>query len=116
MGKLTTHVLDTAHGCPAAGLSLSLYRCGRESELINARRTNLDGRLDEPLLQGEDFQPGIYELRFEAAAYFRGRGEILPEPSFVDDVRIRFGVADARQHHHVPLLLSPWSYTTYRGS
>lgn len=116
MGKLTTHVLDTANGCPAAGMALSLYRCGQSCELVKRLHTNADGRVDEPLLQGEAFVAGVYELRFEAGAYFRARGETLPEPSFVDEVRLRFGVADAAQHYHVPLLLSPWSYSTYRGS
>jgi 5-hydroxyisourate hydrolase len=116
MGKLTTHVLDTANGCPAAGIALSLYRCGPPCELLHKLHTNADGRVDHPLLEGETFSVGVYELRFEAGAYFRGRGDDLPEPAFLDEVRLRFGVADATQHYHVPLLLSPWSYSTYRGS
>ncbi|MEW6167032.1 MAG: hydroxyisourate hydrolase [Pseudomonadota bacterium] len=117
MGKLTTHVLDTAHGRPASGLALSLYRCAAEScELLRRMHTNADGRVDEPLLQGAAFVAGVYELRFEAGAYFRARGVALPEPPFVDEVRLRFGVADAEAHYHVPLLVSPWSYSTYRGS
>ncbi|MGH8447332.1 MAG: hydroxyisourate hydrolase [Solimonas sp.] len=116
MGKLTTHVLDTANGCPAAGLAVSLYRCGQSSELLMRLHTNADGRLDHPLLQDAALVAGVYELRFEAGAYFRTRGGDLPEPPFVDEVRLRFGVADPAQDYHVPLLVSPWSYSTYRGS
>lgn len=124
MGRLTTHVLDTANGCPAAGMALGLFRCTASSDPVHAEscvllkrwHTNADGRVDEPLLQDEAFMPGVYELRYAAGAYFRSRGMALPDPAFLDEVRLRFGVADATQHYHVPLLLSPWSYSTYRGS
>ncbi len=116
MGRLTTHVLDTARGCPADGVAVALYRLQPEPELIGEDRTNADGRLDTPLLDGETFIPGHYELRFAAGDYFRSNGFELPEPPFVDQVCLRFGIADAAAHYHVPLLVSPWSYSTYRGS
>lgn len=117
MSRLTTHVLDTAAGLPAAGLRGSLWRCDTERcERIVDFLTNADGRLDTPLLDGAAFTAGVYELQFEAAAYFRAQGLNLPEPPFLDRISLRFGVADATAHYHVPLLLSPWSYSTYRGS
>ncbi len=119
MGRLTTHVLDTARGQPAAGLALALFRrTGAPGEDVPLLRglTNADGRLDAPLLEGDALRPGVYELVFEAANYFRAQGLVLPEPPFLDRVTLRFGVADAQAHYHVPLLLSPWSYSTYRGS
>ncbi len=116
MGRLTTHVLDTAHGCPAAGLTVALYRCGGQREVLRRLHTNAGGRVDDPLLEGADLQAGVYELVFEAGDYFRARGTPLPDPPFVDQVVIRFGVATPDQHYHVPLLVSPWSYSTYRGS
>lgn len=116
MGRLTTHVLDTARGRPAAGLALSLHALDPERRLLVEARTNADGRLDAPLLEGEALRPGGYELGFDAAAYHRAQGIELAEPPFLDVVVIRFQVADADAHYHVPLLLSPWSYTTYRGS
>lgn len=117
MTRLTTHVLDTAAGLPAAGLRGSLWRCtsDRRDRLADFV-TNSDGRVDAPLLDGETFVRGIYELRFEVAGYFGSRGITLPDPPFLDVVSIRFGIADASAKYHVPLLLSPWSYSTYRGS
>ena len=116
MGRLTTHVLDTANGCPASGIAVSLYRVSDGRELIAEAITNSDGRLDQPLLQDEAFTIGAYELTFEAGDYFRSIQAELPEPAFVDQVVLRFGIASPEQHYHVPLLVSPWSYSTYRGS
>ncbi len=117
MGKLTTHVLDTMNGCPAAGMAVALYsvRDG-ETRLVKEVRLNGDGRADGPLLSGGLFLPGHYRLVFQVAAYFRGRGVALPEPPFLDAVPLDFGMADASRDYHVPLLASPWSYATYRGS
>ena len=117
MGKLTTHVLDTMHGSPAAGMQVRLYRLhGANASELKALTLNADGRADGPLLEGEAFQAGRYRLVFEVAAYFRGRGAAMPEPAFLDAVPLDFGIADATQHYHVPLLASPWAYSTYRGS
>ena len=116
MGRLTTHVLDTARGCPASGVALRLYRVESEKELVAEASTNADGRLDSPILENESFIKGVYELVFEAGSYFAAHSDDLPAPAFVDQVVIRFGVADSDQHYHVPLLVSPWSYSTYRGS
>jgi 5-hydroxyisourate hydrolase len=117
MGKLTTHVLDTAHGCPAAGMAVSLYRLEPGAAVaLKQIRLNDDGRADAPLLADAALQPGRYRLVFGVAAYFRARGVTLPEPAFLDEVPLDFGIADARLHYHVPLLASPWSYATYRGS
>ncbi|MDT9001393.1 hydroxyisourate hydrolase [Paucibacter sp. APW11] len=117
MGKLTTHVLDTMHGCPAAGMSVTLYRLdGGEPVLLKRLTLNADGRADGPLLDGEALQRGRYRLVFGVEAYFRGRGVELPEPAFLGEVPLDFGIADAGSHYHVPLLASPWSYSTYRGS
>ncbi|NKF24247.1 hydroxyisourate hydrolase [Solimonas marina] len=116
MGKLTTHVLDTANGCPAAGLAVRLYRDGDLAAPLVELHTNNDGRVDHPLLDGTTMAVGVYELVFEAGDYFRARGTTMPEPPFVDRVVIRFGIASAEQSYHVPLLVSPWSYSTYRGS
>ena len=116
MGRLTTHVLDTAHGCPAAGVEITLYRVNPERQELGRDSTNADGRLDKPILEADAFVPGIYELVFQAGQYFRNRNTDLPEPPFVDEVILRFGIADAGQHYHVPLLVSPWAYSTYRGS
>ncbi|MDB5802493.1 MAG: hydroxyisourate hydrolase [Rhodocyclales bacterium] len=115
MGRLTTHVLDTAHGCPAAGMGFALFRVGEDAPLVSGV-TNADGRYDAPLLQGDALATGAYALRFEVAAYFRTRGVELPEPPFLDVVTLEFGIADATTHYHVPLLVSPWAYSTYRGS
>lgn len=118
MGKLSTHVLDTAHGRPAAAMRIELYRIGTNgaSELIKRTVTNLDGRTDAPLLSGGELQVGIYELQFHVAEYFDGRGADQANPPFLDLIPIRFAIADAGGHYHVPLLVSPWSYSTYRGS
>jgi 5-hydroxyisourate hydrolase len=116
-GRLTTHVLDTAHGCPAAGIRLEAFRlAGDAREPLASLTTNADGRCDGPVLEGAAFTPGTYELLFHVAVYFRGLGLDLPEPPFLDAVPLRFGVADAGQHYHVPLLVSPYGYATYRGS
>lgn len=117
MGRLTTHVLDTHGGRPAAGLKVELLRLeeGRLAPLC-AVTTNGDGRTDGPLLEGAGLLPGRYELRFHVGAYFAARGLALPEPPFLDVVPVAFGVADPAGHYHVPLLVSPWSYSTYRGS
>jgi 5-hydroxyisourate hydrolase len=115
-GRLTTHVLDTASGKPAAGLSVSLYRVsGNSHRKLKTVTTNADGRCDEPLLEGKAFQTGQYELIFSAGEYFRSLGLALPETMFLNDVPIRFGMAEDR-HYHVPLLISPYGYSTYRGS
>ncbi len=116
MGRLTTHVLDTANGCPAAGVAIALFRIKPQRELIAQGMTNADGRLDSPILDGDSFQPGVYELVFQAGDYFRDARADLPDPPFVDEVTLRFGIANVEQHYHVPLLVSPWSYSTYRGS
>jgi 5-hydroxyisourate hydrolase len=118
MGRLSTHVLDTVNGRPAAGVAVSLDRLlpdGGRQRLAQAT-TNADGRTDAPLLSGEALRPGTYELSFAIGAYFRDLGAGLPEPAFLDIVPLRFGIADADGHYHVPLLASPWSYSTYRGS
>lgn len=117
MGKLTTHVLDTANGCPAAGMGVRLYRFDAEGpKWLRSLHLNVDGRADGPVLEGDTFTAGRYRLVFEVAAYFRARGDKLPEPAFLDEVPLDFGIADADSHYHVPLLASPWSYSTYRGS
>lgn len=117
MGKLTTHVLDTARGTPGSGIDVRLYRAGpRGYELITQALTNADGRCDAPLLEGDALKAGRYRLIFGAGAYFRRYGAALADPPFVDEVTIDFGVADTAAHYHVPLLVSPWSYSTYRGS
>jgi 5-hydroxyisourate hydrolase len=117
MGKLTTHVLDTANGCPAAGMAVRLYRLDAEgAEWLRSQQLNEDGRADGPLLEGATLTAGRYRLVFEVAAYFRSRGQALPEPAFLDEVPLDFGIADEGSHYHVPLLASPWSYSTYRGS
>lgn len=116
MGKLSTHVLDTARGRPAAGLTLELYRL-IESEAHRLGRfvTNRDGRTNAPLLEGEALVAGVYQLEFHAGAYLRALGLELAEPPFLEVIPIRFGVA-AGESYHVPLLLSPYGYSTYRGS
>ena len=116
MGRLTTHVLDTAQGRPAAGLAVSLRPAGKHGGELARSVTNEDGRCDRPLLEGAAMQAGAYELIFEAGAYFDRLGLELPEPKFLDRVVIRFGIADPAAHYHVPLLLSPFGYSTYRGS
>jgi 5-hydroxyisourate hydrolase len=115
MGQLTTHVLDTMHGRPAAGMAVSLWREG-EAMPLRTLALNDDGRADGPLLAGEEFRPGRYRLQFGVADYFRAQGVALPDPPFLDEVVLAFGIADEAGHYHVPLLASPWSYSTYRGS
>jgi 5-hydroxyisourate hydrolase len=118
MARLSTHVLDTANGCPAAGVRLSLHTIAPDGtrSLVTERITNADGRTDAPLLSGDAIAVGTYELTFHAGDYFKARGMSLPSPAFVDVVPLRFGIADAQGHYHVPLLVSPWSFSTYRGS
>lgn len=116
-GRLTTHVLDTALGKPAQGLKIDLFVIeGEERRLLRMVETNSDGRIDGPMLDGEAFRVGTYELLFHAGDYLRATGASLPEPAFLDLIPLRFGIADAASHYHVPLLLSPFSYSTYRGS
>lgn len=117
MGRLSTHVLDTAAGRPAAGMTLEFARLedGRWRSL-RTLVTNADGRTDEPLLSGDAMRAGEYRLLFHVGDYFRRAGAALPEPPFLDLVPLRFNVFDPAQHYHVPLLCSPWSYSTYRGS
>lgn len=116
MGRLTTHVLDTASGKPAAGLKIELYTLDGGQVHLKTIQTNADGRADGPLLEGAAFMQGHYELRFHAGDYLRAAAIALPEPAFLDVIPIRFGIADAGAHYHVPLLLSPYGYSTYRGS
>jgi 5-hydroxyisourate hydrolase len=116
MGFLTTHVLDTAHGRPATGVRIDLYRIDDGRHHLRSATTNNDGRCDQPLLPENEFRVGKYELIFHAGDYFAAIGETLPEPKFLDQVVIRFGIADESQHYHVPLLVSPFGYSTYRGS
>jgi len=116
-GKLTTHVLDTSRGCPGAGLRVQLHRLDNDRKvLLKETTTNSDGRCDAPLLQGDEFVSGTCELLFFAGDYFRGKDGDLKEPLFIDTVVIQFGIANASEHYHVPLLVSPFSYSTYRGS
>lgn len=117
MGKLTTHVLDTAHGCPGSGIQIELYRReGSVRQRLGEFCTNADGRCDGPLLADAALTVGCYELDFQVGDYFAGRGVVLPQPRFLDVVTLRFGVADTQAHYHVPLLVSPYSYSSYRGS
>lgn len=117
MGKLSTHVLDTTIGKPGAGVKVDLYRIeGGARQLLKTGQTNSDGRCDSPLLEGDAVKAGKYELVFHAGDYFAARGVQLPEPRFVDQVVIAFGIADPAQNYHVPLVVTPWSYSTYRGS
>jgi 5-hydroxyisourate hydrolase len=113
MTALTTHVLDLTHGRPAAGLRVVLSQAG---ETLVEAVTNADGRVDKPLLAGGAFKPGRYRIEFHVADYFRAQGVALPDPPFLDVVSVEFGVSDPGQHHHVPLLVSPYGYSTYRGS
>ena len=117
MGKLSTHVLDTTQGKPGSGVRLELYSVADgQRTLLKQETTNRDGRCDNPLLEGDAMQPGHYELVFAAGDYFAAQGVNLPSPRFVDRVTIAFGIADASQNYHVPLVVTPWSYSTYRGS
>lgn len=116
-GFLTTHVLDTARGVPAAGMDITLFRItdvGRD--LLARMTTNADGRTDSPILPKPDFAVGTYELVFEAGAYLTATGTPAEEPRFLDMIPIRFGISDPDSHYHVPLLLSPFGFSTYRGS
>jgi 5-hydroxyisourate hydrolase len=117
MGHLSTHVLDTAHGCPAAGMRVTLQKVEAGGPVVLKQLAlNADGRADGPLLDAAAMAVGAYRLLFEVAPYFRARGVELPEPPFINVVQLDFGIADAAGHYHVPLLVSPYSYSTYRGS
>lgn len=117
MGRITTHVLDTAHGQPGQGVAVSLYKIVDNSrQLVTRTTTNSDGRCDQPLAQGEALSAGVYELDFSVGDYFAKLGVRTTEPAFLGVVTLRFGVADAQAHYHVPLVVTPWSYSTYRGS
>jgi 5-hydroxyisourate hydrolase len=114
MGQLTTHVLDTSAGLPAAGVRIELLPLDSATPRAIVRITGSDGRC-APLLAAEDLRAGRYSLTFDTAAYFRSRGVALPEPAFLEQAVVRIGIADPSQHYHVPLLISPWSYSVYRG-
>ena len=116
MGRLTTHVLDTMSGTPAAGLEIELWTADEDARRLKTVTTNADGRVDAPLLEGDALAAGRYELRFRAGAYLRARHGVVADPPFLDEIPIRFGIADPGQHYHVPLLLSAYGYSTYRGS
>ncbi len=116
-GYLTTHVLDTARGCPAEGLKIVLYRVSEDARhKLAETETNSDGRTNSPILPQDDFETGTYELVFFAGDYLRATDQSAEDPMFLDQVPIRFGISDAEAHYHVPLLLSPFGYSTYRGS
>lgn len=116
MGKLTTHVLDTASGLPASGVRWALYRIEDSADLIREGVTNPDGRSEAPVLEKDEFVSGVYQLRFAIGDYFRLRGVNLSDPAFLDTIVIQFGISDSTTHYHVPLLVSPFGYSTYRGS
>jgi 5-hydroxyisourate hydrolase len=117
MGKLSTHVLDTTQGKPGAGVRITLFAVGENGRtLLKTDITNADGRCGAPLLEGDAMQNGKYELVFAAGDYFAAQGVALPEPRFVDQVTIAFGIASLDENYHVPLVVTPWSYSTYRGS
>lgn len=116
MARLTTHVLDTAHGRPAAGMKVELYTGTGERRLLVSTLTDQDGRPEAPFGERGAVPTGIYELVFHAGDYFRALDATLPDPPFLDQVVLRFGIAEAEGHYHVPLLVSPWCYSTYRGS
>ncbi|MDH3690890.1 MAG: hydroxyisourate hydrolase [Gammaproteobacteria bacterium] len=115
MGRLTTHVLDTTRGCPGSGISVELFRVGNIRTVVASAVTNDDGRCDSPLLEDTSFKAGVYELVFHAGDYLRRVGLAHNDPMFLDEVVIRFGIS-SDEHYHVPLLLSPFGYSTYRGS
>ena len=116
MCKLTTHILDTAHGCPASQVAVSLYHHWDDQRiLLKQAITNHDGRLEHPLLDDQR-SIGTFEIEFAMGDYFRALNIDLPDPPFLDIVVLRFGTSDAQAHYHIPLLISPWSYSTYRGS
>jgi len=117
MGRLTTHVLDTMHGLPGAEIKVELFKVDGESvEKLATVLTNSDGRTDAPILAGNDFRSGKYQLVFHVADYYQSKGVTLDDVPFLDDVVIRFGLNDQDAHYHVPLLVSPYSFSTYRGS
>lgn len=117
MGRLSTHVLDTANGKPARGVAVALFALdGGSRRVLVETVTNADGRTDAPLMTGDAFRPGSYELAFHVGDYFRALGSATAEPPFLDIVPVRFTIAEPDGHYHVPLLVSPWSYSTYRGS
>lgn len=115
-GFLTTHVLDTARGLPAAGMTIELFRLDGGRQLIRALETNEDGRTDDHILPANEFATGSYELVFHAGAYFDAIAIPMEKPRFLHDIPICFGISDASSHYHVPLLISPFGYSTYRGS
>ena len=117
-GKLTTHILDTAQGKPAAGVTVELWQISlaQNATLIETRVTNADGRTDQPLLADDKMTKGTYELRFAMGGYFSEQSANLPDPLFLNIVPIRFSIAEVDEHYHIPLLCSPWSYSTYKGS
>ena len=115
MGQLTTHILDTANGKPASEVAIRLYACSDTRELLTTTASNTDGRTDAALLDGTSMQTGSYELEFDIGPYFAAQGNPSSDPPFLDTVVIRFSVR-AEERYHVPLLVSPWSYSTYRGS
>lgn len=125
MGRITTHILDTTHGCPAAGVAIRLISVGEAREQVAAAVSNADGRTEKPLLEDTSKVPvtfedaskvtGTFELEFDIGDYFRDRNAAMDDPAFLDTVVIRFAVK-ADEHYHVPLLCSPWAYSTYRGS
>ncbi|MGZ3583712.1 MAG: hydroxyisourate hydrolase [Ktedonobacterales bacterium] len=118
-GRLSTHVLDTAQGKPAANVLIEVWRCdddGTPAQQLKTVNTNTDGRTDAPLLSDEEMRVGVYELVFAVGDYFREQGGAVTTTLFLDHVPIRFGIADATAAYHVPLLVSPWAYSTYRGS
>jgi 5-hydroxyisourate hydrolase len=118
MGRLSTHVLDTVNGCPAFGMQIEFLEAKPDGGWthLGSVLTNRDGRTDAPMMIGEAFRTGSFQLRFHVAAYFKARGTLMPDPPFLDIVPIHFGIADPDGHYHVPLLCSPWAYSTYRGS
>lgn len=115
MGRLTTHILDTMHGGPASGVDIRLYAVGNTRDLVASAATDEDGRTPRPLIEDGRLSAGIYELEFDIGTYFRARGAELADPAFLDTVVLRIGVR-GDEDYHVPLLVSPWSYSTYRGS
>ena len=115
--KLSTHVLDTAHGCPASGMKIELWSLdGEDRTLVTTAKTNADGRTDAPLLTADEMKPGHFEIVFFVGDYFSAKATPMSKLRFLDQVPVRFGIADAGASYHVPLLCSPWSYSTYRGS